>query len=77
MKNFLQQSVTGFFLFLIRTYQVLVSPLFPPVCRFTPTCSEYAIDAIKSHGVFRGAFMALWRIMRCHPFADGGYDPVN
>jgi putative membrane protein insertion efficiency factor len=62
---------------LIRAYQLLISPLFPPVCRFTPTCSQYAIDAIKCHGPVRGFFMALWRILRCHPFSDGGYDPVK
>jgi len=77
MKNFLQKWTTYFFLALIRAYQLLISPLFPPVCRFTPTCSQYAIDAIKCHGPGRGFFMALWRILRCHPFSDGGYDPVK
>jgi putative membrane protein insertion efficiency factor len=77
MKNFLQKCTTYFFLFLIRAYQLLISPLFPPACRFTPTCSQYAIDAIKRHGACRGFFMALWRILRCHPFSDGGYDPVK
>jgi putative membrane protein insertion efficiency factor len=77
MKNFLQKCTTYFFLSLIRAYQLLISPLFPPVCRFTPTCSQYAIDAIKCHGPARGFFMALWRILRCHPFSDGGYDPVK
>ena len=77
MKDFLQKCSTHFFLSLIRAYQLLISPLFPPVCRFTPTCSQYAIDAIKCHGAVRGFFMALWRILRCHPFSDGGYDPVK
>jgi putative membrane protein insertion efficiency factor len=77
MKNFLQKCGTYFFLSLIRTYQLLISPLFPPVCRFTPTCSQYAIDAIRYHGPYRGFFMALWRILRCHPFSGGGYDPVK
>ena len=77
MKNFLQKSVAYFFLSLIRAYQVLISPLFPPACRFTPSCSQYAIDAIKRHGACRGFFMALWRILRCHPFSDGGFDPVK
>jgi len=77
MRNFLQKSATSFFLFMIRGYQLLISPLFPPACRFTPTCSQYAIDAIKCHGAFRGFLMAVWRILRCHPFSDGGYDPVK
>jgi putative membrane protein insertion efficiency factor len=77
MKNFLQKSVAFFLFSLIRAYQVLISPLFPPACRFTPSCSQYAIDAIKRHGACRGFFMALWRILRCHPFSDGGYDPVK
>jgi len=77
MINFLQKCTTCFFLILIRAYQILISPLFPPVCRFTPTCSQYAIDAIQCHGPVRGFFMALWRILRCHPFSDGGYDPVK
>ena len=77
MKYFLQNCGTYFLLALIRAYQLLISPLFPPACRFTPTCSQYAIDAIKCHGAWRGFFMALWRILRCHPFSDGGYDPVK
>ncbi len=77
MKNFLQKYFTSFFLFFIKTYQLLISPLFPPVCRFTPSCSQYAIDAIKCHGPFRGFFMTAWRILRCHPFSEGGYDPVK
>jgi len=77
MKNFLQQCITRLFLFMIRGYQLLFSPLFPPACRFTPSCSQYAIDAIKCHGVFRGLLMAAWRILRCHPFSAGGYDPVK
>jgi putative membrane protein insertion efficiency factor len=77
MKNFLQKCGTYFLLSLIRAYQLLISPLLPPACRFTPSCSQYAIDAIKYHGPFRGFFMALWRILRCHPFSDGGYDPVK
>ncbi|MDX1775401.1 MAG: membrane protein insertion efficiency factor YidD [Desulfobulbales bacterium] len=77
MKNFLQKCGINFFVYLIRAYQVLISPLFPPACRFTPTCSQYAIEAIKCHGACRGFFMALWRILRCHPFSDGGYDPVK
>ncbi|MGW8160310.1 membrane protein insertion efficiency factor YidD [Desulfoprunum sp.] len=62
---------------LVRGYQYLISPLFPPCCRFTPTCSAYAIQAIEKYGVFRGSFLSLRRILRCHPFSAGGYDPVR
>jgi len=60
---------------LIRMYQK-VSRLTPPVCRFTPTCSEYAVQALQQHGVFKGGWLALCRIGRCHPWNPGGYDPV-
>ncbi len=61
---------------LIRGYRLLISPLFPPTCRFQPTCSNYAIIAIKRFGVIKGSFLAVKRILRCHPFHPGGYDPV-
>lgn len=60
----------------IRFYQKYISPLFPPCCRFTPTCSQYAIEAVRVHGAFKGSCLALWRILRCNPFSKGGYDPV-
>jgi putative membrane protein insertion efficiency factor len=60
----------------IRLYQFLVSPMLPPACRFWPTCSRYAYDAISRHGVVRGAWLGLRRLCRCHPFHPGGYDPV-
>jgi len=63
-------------IFLIRSYQLLLSPLFPPNCRFRPTCSQYAIDAITMHGVGRGLWLSLRRLLRCHPFCQGGHDPV-
>ncbi len=62
---------------LLKGYKRLVSPLLPPSCRFTPTCSEYAVEAVKRRGVIRGLFLALYRLLRCHPFARGGYDPVK
>ncbi len=57
-------------------YKRFVSPLLPPACRFFPTCSEYAAEAVEKHGVARGVGLALWRLLRCHPFSRGGYDPV-
>ncbi len=63
-------------LWLIRGYRYFISPLFPPCCRFTPTCSQYTIQAIEKYGVLRGGLMGAWRILRCHPFAKGGHDPV-
>ena len=62
--------------FLITLYQGLLSPLFPPSCRFVPTCSQYAKEAILKFGIGRGTYMAARRILRCHPFHPGGYDPV-
>ena len=63
-------------LFLIRFYQRRISPLFPPCCRFYPTCSAYAVQAIEKYGAAKGGWLAFRRIIRCHPFNDGGYDPV-
>ena len=60
----------------IRFYQRAVSPLFPPRCRYIPTCSEYALQAVEKYGPLRGGFLALWRLLRCNPFHKGGYDPV-
>ena len=60
----------------IRFYQTAVSPLLGPSCRFTPTCSEYARQAIVKHGPFKGLALALWRILRCNPWGGSGYDPV-
>lgn len=63
-------------LLLIRGYRWLISPLFPPTCRFTPTCSQYALTAVDRFGPVRGGWLAIRRILRCHPFHPGGYDPV-
>jgi putative membrane protein insertion efficiency factor len=60
----------------VKLYQWYLSPLKPPTCRFTPTCSQYAIEALKKHGVLKGAWLALLRILRCHPWGGCGYDPV-
>jgi putative membrane protein insertion efficiency factor len=61
---------------LIRAYQLAVSPLLPPACRFEPSCSHYAHDAVRRHGVARGLWLALRRLGRCHPLHPGGFDPV-
>ena len=61
---------------LLRGYKWILSPFLPPACRYVPTCSEYAAEAIERYGAFRGSAMALWRVLRCHPFVRGGYDPV-
>lgn len=60
----------------IRFYQRSISPLTPPACRFTPTCSQYAVEAIRKHGPFKGFWLAVKRISRCHPWGGSGYDPV-
>ncbi|HMM22585.1 MAG TPA: membrane protein insertion efficiency factor YidD [Selenomonadales bacterium] len=60
----------------IRFYRRFISPLKPPSCRFVPTCSEYALEAIQKYGASRGLWLAIRRVMRCHPFHPGGYDPV-
>ena len=62
---------------LIRTYKLVISPLLPSACRFHPTCSEYMKDAIEKHGVLKGVGMGLRRLSRCHPFHEGGFDPVR
>ena len=61
---------------LVRGYQVAISPLLPPSCRYSPTCSQYAIEALRRHGALKGSWLALRRLGRCHPFRPGGYDPV-
>jgi putative membrane protein insertion efficiency factor len=60
----------------LRAYKAMVSPLLPPACRYVPTCSEYAVEAIARFGLLRGGWMALCRLGRCHPFHAGGFDPV-
>ena len=64
------------FILPIRFYQCCISPLFPSCCRFTPTCSQYAVEAVMRHGIARGTLLALKRISKCHPWGDSGYDPV-
>ena len=64
-------------IFFVRCYQRFISPILPRCCRFEPTCSAYAIEAIQKKGVLRGSLKAAWRILRCNPFGKGGYDPVE
>ena len=61
---------------ILRFYKRHISPLLPNACRFTPTCSEYAMEAIQKHGALKGTGLAIWRVLRCNPFCKGGYDPV-
>ncbi|MCK9300317.1 MAG: membrane protein insertion efficiency factor YidD [Bacteroidales bacterium] len=60
----------------VRFYRLFISPLFPSSCRYTPTCSEYAVQAVQKHGPFKGGWLAIKRILRCHPWGGHGYDPV-
>jgi putative membrane protein insertion efficiency factor len=69
-------SLRQILLWLIRAYQLILSPWFGPRCRFYPSCSCYAHTAIEQHGAMRGVWLALRRLLRCHPFHEGGYDPV-
>ena len=61
---------------LLRAYKWAISPMLPAACRYVPTCSEYAMEAVERYGALRGGWMALGRVLRCHPFAGAGYDPV-
>ena len=79
MKRFLlglRKLLTYFLLLPIYFYKGAISPLTPPSCRFTPSCSTYAIEALRKHGPFKGLYLAIRRILRCHPWGGSGYDPV-
>ena len=65
-----------FFIYLIKSYQYIISPLLPNACRYNPTCSQYGVQAFSKHGVFKGFWLTLKRISRCHPWGGNGYDPV-
>ena len=65
-----------FFLLLLHGYQKWISPMKRPCCRYTPNCSSYAVEAIEKHGALQGGYLAVRRVLRCHPFHEGGYDPV-
>ncbi len=68
--------ISSFFIFLVKFYQVAISPLKPPTCRYTPTCSEYAVQALRKHGPFKGLYLSVKRLLSCHPWGGSGYDPV-
>jgi putative membrane protein insertion efficiency factor len=72
----MHQFAERFIVRLLQGYKWAISPLFPPACRYVPTCSEYALEAVERYGAIRGILMAGLRVCRCHPFATGGYDPV-
>ena len=73
----MSRRATNFVLGLLRGYKWALSPLLPPACRYVPTCSDYAMEAVDRYGVLRGGLMAMWRVLRCHPFVQGGFDPVS
>ena len=72
MGHWLQRGM----LLALRGYKWAISPMLPPACRYVPTCSEYAMEAVERYGALRGGLMSVWRLLRCHPFARGGFDPV-
>lgn len=65
-----------FFIFFIRSYQIIISPFLPPACRYSPSCSQYALEALKLHGITRGMFLTIKRLLRCQPWGGSGFDPV-
>jgi putative membrane protein insertion efficiency factor len=76
MIKVIKAIISWFFVALIRIYQLVISPLLGSNCRFTPTCSQYGVEAIKKHGPFKGGWLTLKRIGRCHPWGKHGHDPV-
>jgi uncharacterized protein len=72
MRDILNAPLIG----LVKFYRLAISPLFPPRCRFYPTCSAYSLEALQKHGPIKGLGLSIWRILRCHPFNPGGHDPV-
>ena len=72
----MKKAIEFVVLFPVYFYRFAISPLIPPRCRYTPTCSQYAIDAVKKHGALKGVWLATKRILKCHPWGGSGYDPV-
>lgn len=76
MLHLLSRGIVYLLLIPIYIYKRLISPLLPPMCRFTPSCSTYAVEALKKHGPFKGLYLTIWRILRCNPWGGCGHDPV-
>jgi uncharacterized protein len=76
IRDILKNILTGFLMLLVKFYQYVISPLIPASCRYTPTCSEYSMQALKKYGPFKGLWLSLKRILRCNPWGGSGYDPV-
>ena len=76
LRNYLQTAARLPLLILIRAYQLFISPIFGPRCRYLPTCSSYMLEAVETHGIVTGLALGLKRISRCHPWGQHGYDPV-
>jgi len=76
ISRYLQQILLNLLLLILRAYQLLISPFFGNCCRFYPSCSTYACDALKKHGIMRGIWLTLCRLLKCQPLHTGGYDPV-
>ena len=74
--NFLKHMIVLPFVFVIQLYKIFISPILPPSCRYSPSCSTYAIEALKKHGLAKGVFLAVKRIVSCHPWGGRGFDPV-
>lgn len=72
---FLRRFCVRLLIFPVQLYQLFISPIIGPCCRFQPTCSQYFIEAVEKYGVIRGSLKGIWRILRCNPFCKGGYDP--
>ena len=74
--DFFRRFLTAVLIVPLEFYRRVISPMTPPTCRFTPTCSQYAVEAIRKHGPFKGLYLAVRRLLRCHPWGGSGYDPV-
>lgn len=77
LSPFMNNLIKKILILIIKLYQVIISPLLPNACRYTPTCSQYAIEAIQKYGIFKGSWKAIKRILRCNPWGGCGYDPVD
>ncbi|MGI6319791.1 MAG: membrane protein insertion efficiency factor YidD [Bacteroidales bacterium] len=74
--KYISKFFVAIFIALVKIYQYIISPLFPPTCRYTPTCSVYSIEALKKHGAIKGAWLSIKRIVSCNPWGGSGHDPV-